>query len=114
GVRPVGEIHRLAVDIQAGASGGRGAELVERVPHPDRIVILVQVNKCITKHVCGAHTPRQSCALLVMVNQQDQVSVGQGEKIVMDRVYDQVETSGTEPVIEVGGCELTDEISRQV
>ena len=32
----------------------------------------------------------------------------------MDRVYDQVVTSSTEPIVEVGGGELTDEISRQI
>src|SRR5208337_1452041 len=88
--------------------------MVKCVPHPDRVVILVEVNKCITEYICGAHTPRQSRALLVMVKHQDQVSIGQGEKIVMDRVCDQVVTSSTEPIVEVGECKLADEISRQI
>ena len=76
GVRPVGEIQRMAVDIQAGGGDASGAEMVKRVPLPDRIVILPEVNKSITEHGGRAGIPRQICEVLGMVNKQDQVSIG--------------------------------------
>ena len=50
--------------------------MVKGVPHPNRVVILVEINNCVAEYVRGAHTPRQGCALLVVVNKQNQVSIG--------------------------------------
>lgn len=94
---PIRERHRLPIDV----------EMVEGVPHPDRLQVCIEIHDDISQYRHRSRVPWQSRRLPNRVTQDNEMAVGRRENIVMKSPELHIESCGGKSCIQILHRELT-------
>src|SRR5579871_929655 len=89
-------------------------QVIERLPHPDGLVVRVQINNVVPRNLCFSRIARKVCKRLIIASQQEQVPVGQRQNVMVKGIDGKVITRSAQPLVKVIHRELTDDVSRQI